>query len=212
MINNCKKISDDAKNIETQIKKVREGPSEGIGKALKAIGESLMNLFKRILVLANNTEKLAQKMLKHGEDLKEKEKFTPELKLKVDKQGKCLENIGVKFKTMGKNFGTIGDKMESIGNQLGEDGGPKLKDFGRDFKELGVKLTDKGTSVEELGIKLQKLEPNVRDAETDKDLENMKIAFDDISNDLEGIIKVRYKQHIYLRFSLKIYGTFLHTF
>lgn len=191
LINDCKKLIDDCKAIGKDIEKARAGPSKNIGKAMVPIGEKLLDLDKRILALAEKIEDFAKKKLNNGEDLRTKEKFPPELKAKFDKVGKKLENIGGKFKNIAKNFGIIGDRLGSIGKRLGGDVGPKLVDFGKQCKDLGEKVNVKASSIVELGIKIQKLEPNVRDAGTDKDLEDILNALGEIGNDLEAIMKVR---------------------
>ncbi len=190
LYNDCKKMVDDAKSIGKDIEKARAGQSHEVGKALKPIGERLLDLDKRILILAQKLEELGQKVLKHGEDLRAKEKFPPELKAKFDKVGKKIENIGGKLKNIGANFCVIGDKMMSIGNRIGGEDGPKLVDFAKQLKDLCHKVKEKGGSVENLGVQIQKLEPNMRDAGTDKDLEDIQNALGKIGNDLESILKV----------------------
>ncbi len=120
----------------------------------------MLSLEKRILAFSENIEKLAQRLLKNGEDLVNKEKFTVELKTKFDTQGKRLENIGQKF-NIGKHFGIIGDKMGSIGNRVGGHDGSRLNEYAGNLKNLGGKISLKGGSIEKLGVELQKLEPNV---------------------------------------------------
>lgn len=148
-------------------------------------------MFKRIFALAEKLEKLGMKILENGEDLKNKEKFTPELKPRFDTQGKVLENLGDKLVSIGRNFNVVGEKMESIGNRLKDGKTSQLKDYAKQIKELGEKVNKKGEVVKETGVKIQKLEPNVRDPETDKDLEDSQNALNNISQDLEGILKVK---------------------
>ncbi len=191
MIKDCKKGIDDSKEIAKDIEKARAGQSKDVGKALQPICAKLLDFDKSILVLAEKLEKLAQKVLKHGEDLRSKEKFPPELKAKFDKTGKKFEHIGGRLKNIAMNFGIIGDRLNSIGKRLGGDDGSKLLNCGKEIKEFGDKVKAKGVSVEDFGIKIQKLDPNVRDAGTDKDLEDMLKALGEIGNDLEAIMKVR---------------------
>ncbi len=181
---------DESKEIAKDIEKARAGQSKDVGKALQPICQKLLDFDKRILVLAENLEKLAQKVLKHGEDLRTKEKFPPELKAKFDKVGKKFENIGSRLKNIAMNFGIIGDRLNSIGKRLGGEDGSKLINCGKEIKDFGEKVKAKGVSVEELGIKIQKLQPNVRDAGTDKDLEDMLKALGEIIKDLEAIMQV----------------------
>ncbi len=190
LINDCKKMVDDAMAIGKDIEKARAGQQNDVGKALDPIGGKLLDLDKRILILAQKLEKLGQKILKNGEDLRDKEKFTPELKEKTDKQGKLLENIGGKLQKIGSNFEVIADKMESIGKRIGGGDGPKLTKYAEELNDLGKKVKHKGAAVEKLGIEIQKLEPNVRDSGTDKDLQDMEKALGEIGNDLEAIAKV----------------------
>ncbi len=192
MINDCKKGIDDSKAIAGDIEKARAGQSKDVGKALQPIGQALLDFDKRILVLAEKLEKLAQNVLKHGEDLRTKEKFPPELKAKFDKVGKRFENIGGRLKNIAMNFGIIGDRLGSIGKRIGGEEGPKLTNFGKEIKEFGDKVKAKGGSVEEIGIKIQKLQPSMRDAGTDKDLEDIIKALGEIGNDLEAIMKVSF--------------------
>ncbi len=190
IIKDCKKMADNVKAIEKDIQKAREGPNKGIVKALLPIAAKILDLDKRILSLAEKLEKLGQRLLTNGEDLREKEKYTPEIKPKFDKQGKFLENVGAKLHSIGQKFGVIADKIESVANKRGGDESQKLKDFAKQMKDLGEKVKLKGEAVKELGIRIQKLEPNVRDPALDKDLEEMQKILDDIVRDLEELRKV----------------------
>lgn len=181
---------DDCKAITKDIEQARAGQSKDVGKALQPIGAKLLELDKRILILAQQLEELGKTVLKNGEDLRAKEKFPPELKAKFDKVGKKLQDIGGKLKNIAMNIGIIGARMGSIGKRLGGDDGPKLIEFSNQIKEFAEKVKEKAVSVEELGITIQKLQPNVRDSGTDKDLEDILKALGEIGNDLEAIMKV----------------------
>ncbi len=190
LYNDCKQMVDDCKKVKKDIEDVRAGQSKDVGKAMQPICDKLLSLDKRILALAEKLEELAKKVLKNGEDLRSKEKFPPDLKVKFNKVGKKFENIGVRLQNIGKNFGIIGYKMGSIGKRIGGDEGSKLTKCSDELKDLADKAKVKGGHVEELGHKIQKLEPNVRDEGTDKDLEDMLKALDGIIQDLEAIMKV----------------------
>lgn len=191
LIKECKTLAGDARNIGKQIEKTRKGPSKELGKDLSGpIGGSLLDLDQRIFKLAQKLENLGHKLWENGEALRDKEKFTPELKSKFDKQGKLLENIGRKLQNIGNNFEHIGDRMNSIGKRITGDEGTKITDFAEQIRDLSNRVKDKGAQVEQLGIQIQKLEPNVRDTTLDKDLEDMQKALGEIGNDLEAIAKV----------------------
>lgn len=190
LINECKKLIDTARKLGKEIDGVKKGPPKDIGVSMHPIAKSLINLDKNILVLAEKIENLGQKLLKNGEDLRDKEKFTPELKPKFDTQGKRIESIGGRLKKIGTNFGIISEKLASIGSKLDGHDGTKMKDYARQLKELGGKVKDKGKPVEELGIKIQNLQPTVKDTGIDKDLEAIQTALGEIGNDLEAIMKV----------------------
>lgn len=190
LINECKKLIDDAKKLGKDIEGVKKGSPKDVGVAMHPIAKGLINLDKSILALAEKLENLGKKLLKNGEHLRDKEKFTPELKPKFDIQGKKLESIGGKLQKIGRNFGVIAEKLESIGGKLDGNDGAKMKEYAKELKDLGEKVKNKGGSVEELGIEIQKLEPIIKDAGTEKDLEAMEKALADIGNDLEAIAKV----------------------
>lgn len=188
---------DDAKEIAKQIEKARASQSKDVGKAMNLVGEKLLSLDKRILTLSQKLEQVAQMILKNGENLRDKEKLTPELKSKFHTQGSKFENIGGKIKNIAINFGVIGDRMVSIGSRVSGSDGPKIKNYGTQLKDLADNITPKGGSVEQLGIKIQELEHNVRDAGTDKDLEDMLHALGEIGNELKAILKVHLFCYIY---------------
>lgn len=192
LLQDCKKMIDDAKAIGQDIEKARAGPQKDVGKALDPIAGKLIDLDKRILKLAEKLEKLGKKILKNGEALRDKEKFTPELKPRFDEQGKLLENIGRLLQKIGNNFEVISDKLATVGTKINGDEGVKLKDYAEKLRDLSNRVKDKGAVVEEVGIKIQKLEPNAKDTGTDKDLEDMGKALGEIGNDLEAIAKVSF--------------------
>lgn len=190
---------DTAKQLRQQIDGVKKGPPKDVGVSMHPIVKGIIKLDKSILTLAENLEKLAQKVLKNGEDLISKEKFTPELKAKCDKVGKSFENIGGRLKNIGKNFGVISDKCSSIGDKLDGFDGDKMKEYAKQLKELADKTIEKGGSVEQLGIKIQKLAPNQGTTpkpegnnDNAKDLEQIQQDLGDIAKDLENMIKVSY--------------------
>lgn len=191
LIADCRKLVDDAKLIGKNLEYSKTGQSKDVCKSMLPIAVKLLDLDKRILLLAEGVEKLGQKLLKNGEDLVVKEKFSHELKGKFDVQGQKLESIGDKLQSIGKNIGVIGDKLMSIGSRCNEEDGPKLRGYGQQLIALVDKVMGKGITVKELGIKLQKLEPNVRDTETDRDLNDMLKALNDVVRDLEEISKVK---------------------
>lgn len=199
LYNECKKMVDTAKQLRQQIDGVKKGPPKDVGVSMHPIVKGIIKLDKSILTLAENLEKLAQKVLKNGEDLISKGKFTPELKAKCDKVGKSFENIGGRLKSIGKNFGVISDKCSSIGDKLDGFDGEKMKEYAKQLKELADKTIEKGGSVEQLGIKIQKLAPNqgttpkpAGNNENAKDLEQIQQDLGDIAKDLENMIKVSY--------------------
>ncbi len=190
LIKECKKLIDDAKRIAKEIDGVKKGTPKDIGVTLLPVAKGLVNLDKSILALAEKIEGLGKKILKNGEDLVSKEKFTPELNKKFDIQGKRLENIGGKLKKIGKNFVVISEKLGNIGGKLDGQDGEKTREYAVQLKDLGEKVKAKGGPIEELGIEIQKLEPVEKDAGTEKDLQDIENALGEIGADLEAIAKV----------------------
>ncbi len=191
LITECKKLVDDAKKLRQEIDGIKKAPPKDIGVTLIPIVKGLVDLDKSILALAERLEKLGQTILKNGEALRDKEKFTPELKPKFDTQGKNLESIGGRLKKIGRNFGVISEKLTTISNELDGHDGKKVNEYAEQLKELGNKVKSKGSSVEELGIEIQKLEPIMKDGGTEKDLEAIETALGEIGHDLDAIAKVR---------------------
>lgn len=192
----CKKLINDAKGIQKELEKVRDGHPRDVGKGMEPIGNKLVDLAKRIFGLSEKLEPLGKQILKNIEDLRVKMKFPPKLKAKTDIQGKRLENSGGKLQSIGRNVGVLGDKLNSIGGRVEKDIGPKLKDYGGKLKDSGEKIKDKGGPVAEVGIKIQNCEPIEGDPEADKlnakDMDDMQKALGEIGKDLEAILKVNF--------------------
>lgn len=206
LIADCRNVIQDAKAISKDLERAKAVQSKDVGKILVPIGEKLLYLDRQVLLLAQSIEKLGQRLIKNGEDLVNREKFTPELKMRTDTQGKRLQSIGQKLKNIGLNFGVIGNKFGSIGSRRHGGDGSKLNSYGDQLKILGEQIITQAGSVEKTGIELQKLEPNVRDKETDRDLDDIQNALAAIIRDLEDIIKASLYIQILMLIKVKITG------